>query len=592
MICLAGYQTDAQKDAEAAAYEKRYSVYRETPQPKITNINLVLELFPKTRKAHYTAGLVLENRTSQAMDTLHVDWDKKLLVEKFVAKGHALEKMHDDAPLRHFIYRVRPALMAGESMSLDVEASLAYKGFHQSDFQGDLTYDGTVLGADFLPFFGYDRSRELTNNKERLRQGLAVLRSRQDSSDNAFSRANRFESLQSDGLMWNMVVGTDADQQVVGPGKRVRSWRDNGRNYARFTSQFPGGADFRIISADLASREFDCQGMTCQLLHSPCHTYNLDVFQAAMEKAIPWLSQKLGPFPHDHVQVAEKPFYDSDFISYANVTAISERRGWTADIQKDEDAEYIYLIIAEQLARQRILADLNVADVQGAQLLTESIARYYAFRFMDELWGHEQTSKWLDAAFRDYEKGKAEEGIAEKPLLLVDRASYLSRHKGGLALYALAQRIGVEPFDHWLAGWMVQAAQKEDFLTSNDLFDSLKPFAPAGLHPFANDWLARCVQYRLSLAKVRVMDGKLSLTIQAAKQEHDGNGRIDEVPFAIPLEVGLTDESGQVQTTRQVVLKPGEHTYDVDCTFVPASVILDPNYWYLVANRKACSSKI
>lgn len=588
----AGYQTDAQKEAEDAAYEKRYSVYRETPQPKITNLDLNLELFPKTREASYKARLVLENRTAQTIDVLHVDWDKKLTVEKLALEGRSLEKAQDDVRLRHAIYRLLPALKPGGTMRLTIEARIAYKGFHQSDFQSDLTYNGTVLGTDFLPFFGYDRSRELTNNKERLRQGLALLDSRMDKADNAFSRANRFESLQSDGLKWNMVVGTDADQRIVGPGDEIKSWRDRGRNYARFTSPRPGGMDFKIISARLAAREFECQGVACQLLHDSRHTYNLAVFRDAMEKAVPWLAEQLGPYPYSRALVVEKPLYDDEFLSFANVTAISENRGWTADIKEKEDGQYIYLIVAEQLARQWILAALKVADVQGAQLLTESIARYYAFRFMDEMWGPDQTGKWLDKAYDDYEKGRGEEGIEEKPLLLVDEASYLSRHKGGLALYAFAQRVGPESFDRWLAGWVAQAAQKKEFLTTAVFYGALKKYLPGDLHPFVRDWLEKRIQYGLSLTDVQTGNQRVALTIQASRQEHGSENGSRSVPFSTSLEVGFVDGLGKLKDVKNITLRPGEHVYGVDCSFVPAAVILDPHHLYLVENRQSCSRRL
>ena len=592
LVVKAGYQTDAQKEAESAAYEKKYSQYKEAPRPKITDMDLVLNLFPKKREANYTARLVLENKTAEAIDALHVDWDKKLILRKLAASDHDLEKAEDDQRLRHAVYRLQPALGPGEKMGLTVKANLAYKGFHQSEYQGDLTYNGTVLGTDFLPLFGYDRSRELTNNKERLRQGLALLDSRMDKANNAFSRGNRFESLQSDALTWNMVISTDGDQSIVGPGKRIRTWQEGGRSYARFCSQRPGAMDFKIISARLMAKEFECRGVCCRLFHSPCHTYNLSVFKDAVEKIVPWLTRELGPYPYSQLQVVEKPFYDDDFVSYANVTAISESRGWTAEIKKKEDGEYIYLIVAEQLARQWILASLKVADVQGAQFLTESMARYYAFRFMDEFLGREQTRKWLNLAYKDYEKGRGEEGIEEKPLLLVDRASYLSRHKGGPALYALTQRSGVKTFDHWLAKWIAQAGHKHGFLTSADFYKGLKSFLPADLHPFARDWFEKRVQYKLSLREVQAKDRKLALTILAARQEYGGKSWAGEVPFSTPLEVGLLDESGKIKTVKKIMVRSGEHVYSLDCSFRPSAVILDPNYWHLLGSRTTCFKKI
>ncbi len=592
LIGKAGYRTKAQKEAAAAAYEKKYAKYRKTPQPKITGLELTLDLFPAKRQAAYMARLELENKTGRPMDTLHLDWAQKLTVEELYCDGHSLENLETDAEFRHAIYRLKPALAPGKTMELNIKATLAYKGFHQSDFQGDLTYNGSVLGTDFLPFFGYDRSRELTENKERLRQGLDLLDSRMDGMDNHFSRANRFESVRSDSLTWNMVISTDADQTVIGPGEKINTWQEKGRNYARFRSEHPGAMAFKIISARFVTRTFDCRGVPCRISHDPRHTYNLQVYEDAVQKAVSWLSGELGPYPYSVARVVEKPLYDEDFITFANVTAVSEACGWTADIQKDEDGQYIYLTMARALARQWILASLNAADVQGAELLTQSLAQYYAFRFLHVMFGHEQTKQWLDKAYEDYEKDRADEAIEEKPLLLVDKAAYLSRKKGGLALYALSRRIGPEIFDPWLGRWIAHARQKQTFLTSEDFYNDLINFVPNDLHPFVRDWFECRIQYRLSLDNAQIKDGKLTLTISAAKLESKGEKGRMELSFSTPLGVGMADESGNILDVRQIMIRPGQNSYTLDCRLSSATIILDPNYWYLIEARKKCSKKL
>ena len=57
--------------------------------------------------------------------------------------------------LRHTIYRLSKALEPVESIKLNVYAKLHYRGFKQKDPQADLTYNGTFLGTNLLPCFGY-----------------------------------------------------------------------------------------------------------------------------------------------------------------------------------------------------------------------------------------------------------------------------------------------------------------------------------------------------------------------------------------------------------------------------------------------------
>ncbi|PIE28310.1 hypothetical protein CSA57_14555 [candidate division KSB3 bacterium] len=148
--------------------------------------------------------------------------------------------------------------------------------------------------------------------------------------------------------------------------------------------------------------------------------------------------------------------------------------------------------LAEELARQWIGSSLKAADVQGAGLLTRSLASYWALHFMEKTWSREQTEKWLKKAYDDYEKERSKEAIEEKNLLLVDKAAYISRDKGGLVLYGLAERMGAEKFDRWLAQWIRQANQKEGFLTSANFYADLKEFVPENLHSFLWNWFETC----------------------------------------------------------------------------------------------------
>ncbi len=126
--------------------------------------------------------------------------------------------------------------------------------------------------------------------------------SRMDSQNDMFSRANLFESMQSDGLNWDMVISTSADQTVVGPGELVKRWQNKGRNYARFQSESAGKMDFRIISARFATKKVDCNGLDCELFYHPQHTYNIAVFAEALQKAVSWLSRVLGPYPYNELR--------------------------------------------------------------------------------------------------------------------------------------------------------------------------------------------------------------------------------------------------------------------------------------------------
>jgi SpoU rRNA methylase family enzyme len=65
-----------------------------------------------------------------------------------------------------------------------------------------------------------------------------------------------------------------------------------------------------------------------------------------------------------------------------------------------------------------------------------------------------------------------------------------------------------------------------------------------------------------------------------------------EKSFSAPLGVGMADESGIVKDVRQIIIRPGQNSYVLECRLSSATVVLDPNYWYLIEARKKCSKKL
>ena len=588
VIQKAGFQTSDQKEAEAADYERKYIKYAETAQPKITDLNLKLDLYPEKRKAVYKAGLLLQNKSSRPIDTMHVDWKNFLTIKSIRSENKKLEIAENDETLRHSIYQLSKPLQSGDSMKLTVDGELHYKGFHQSDPQADLTFNGTFLGTDLLPYFGYDEGRELDNPRDRLKQGLALIESRMDGADNLFSRSNAVQSDQADLLTWNIIVSTSGSQEVAGPGEQIKTWKENGRNYFQYQSEMPGYMNFKLISACFNKKEFSSGKTRVSIYYHPDHTYNIKCFQEAAEKAMLWLSEKSGEYPYSCLRIVEKPFYDEDFVTFNNVTAISEKHGWTADISKSEDVQYIYYVVVRELAKQWVQARVPAANVQGAEVFTESIPEYYALTFMDDYFGHAQAAKWLNENFKDYQEGKGEEAIVEHVLLNVDKALYVSREKGGLALYALAQQIGKEKFNKWLRKWLDESLQKAKtgFITSLDFYSDLKKELPVSLHPVTEEWFKQRTQYQISLSHASMKNDIITLEISATRGILDSIGNLTEKPIASLLEVGFVNENGELIETNKIRIKSGAHTYNLHSSFKPDKVILDPYYWYLIGNRK------
>jgi hypothetical protein len=473
-------------------------------------------------------------------------------------------------------------------MDLSVAARLKYEGFHQSDPQADLTRKTAFLGADLLPYFGYDEDRRLTNNKDRIKEGLSPIRYRTEPQDNTFALKNSVFSDQADTVSWDFTISVPENWQIVAPGKHTRSLRTDGRKYTRYVSEKPGHLDFRIMGADYNVHGFEVKGIPVSVFFYPPHTYNIPCLESAVTTAFSWLTDTLGPYPHNRLNIVEKTFFDDDFVTFSNVIAISEKHGWTADIQETDDREYIYYTMARELARQWTTARISPADVQGAEVFTESIPEYLALSFMESAFGLERTSVWLKENFDDYQEGKGEEEISEKPLLEVDEAIYVSRNKGGLVLRTLSKRWGEMDFNSWLKAWLESAGDRfgREFVVSRDFYNDLLKVLPQNLHAFAEEGFTMRMQYAIALDRADFSGKAVIIEVTARRGIMDGFGNLTKAYGRFPVAVALLNETGAGISTEEIILEPGRGIHRLPVSTRPAKVVMDPDYWYLAAERE------
>ncbi len=593
LMVKARYRTYGQEDAESACYERTYADVAEVAQPKITDVSLDLDIYPETRTASYAAALVLENRSDSTIEMLHVDLREFLTIEK-MAGTRDLVKTDENEGLRHSVYRLSPPLLPGETMALSVAARLKYEGFHQNDPQADLTTKTAFLETDILPYFGYDEERRLTNNKDRIEQGLAEIESRTAPWDNGFALKNSAFSDQADTVTWDFTISAPENWRVLAPGKQTRSWRKKSRQYTQYVSEKPGHFDFRVIGADYDVHEFEVKATPVSILFHPSHSYNIECMESVVTKAFSWFSETIGPYPHGALKVVEKTFFDDDFVTFSNIIAVSEKHGWTADIKESEDREYIYYTMARELARQWINARITPADVQGAEVFTETIPEYLALSFMESSFGFDRTAVWLEESFEDYQEGKGEEELSEKPLLDVDEAVYVSRNKGGLVLRAISNRWGKENFDSWLKAWLESKGDRfgAELVVSHNFYNDLVNVLPENIHSHAAECFGRRMQYSIILDRADYSKGELSIDVTSTRGIMDGLGNLTDTPGSFPVEAAFLDETGARISAEEITLAPGTKTYTFSTPNKPAKVVLDPDYLYLAAERNKATRRV
>lgn len=464
------FETEAQEVLDDANYEKKYKWLETRTQPKLTGLNLKLDLFPETRKATYIAQMQLLNTSNTAIDTLYLNHDDFVDLQEIRWNEQPVESAWHDSEFNQLALPIR--LDTTQKGTLMIVAEKQYIGFTQSDAQPDLTFNGLFMNArDILPGIGYYADRELDQNREREEHGLDKLNSRMASiGDSTALHEDAFTSY-ANPFKGSIVVSTSADQTATGPGKLIKTWNEGGRNYYELQMEDESPFNWHFASAAYDSHDFDVKDLQVSLLHKPQHDYNLDLYERSIVKTASFIEQYLGKYPFSQLRVVEIPFYQEERYSYPNGIAISEKEGWYADTSGIAERAYLSLTVSSQMIGQWLFQNARIGNVQGSDMLKIALPEALALQVVKAMHSEEGVAGILEKKQSFYSKERGNEPNQEPPLIYADGAEYLEGSKGVMALYELIETMGLETFTASLNDWI--ASQKGAPSHFKSLYDHL-----------------------------------------------------------------------------------------------------------------------
>ena len=134
------------------------------------------------------------------------------------------------------------------------------------------------------------------------------------------------------------------------------------------------------------------------------------------------------------------------------------------DIDDEKDVDMAFYVTAHEVAHQWWGLQVEAANVQGQNMILETLAQYSAMMVLRKKYGDEKVQQFLKLQLEDYSEAKLKSSKEELPLALVENEEYLYYNKGALAMYELQEHIGEENVNRALA----------DFLNDWHSFDNPK----------------------------------------------------------------------------------------------------------------------
>jgi aminopeptidase N len=274
----------------------------------------------------------------------------------------------------------------------------------------------------------------------------------------------------------------------------------------------------------------------------------------AVKKSLDYFTTHFSPYQHRQVRIVEFPRYARFAQSFPNTIPFSESIGFIARLDDDEAEaiDYVFYVTAHEVAHQWWAHQVIGAEMQGATVMSETMAQYSALMVMEQEYGPELMRRFLKYELDRYLAGRGGERIEELPLLRVENQAYIHYAKGSLVMYRLRDLFGEAPLNGVLADYIRRTAfTGPPYTTSAEFLDAIRAATPPGAERVLEDLFETItlwdVRARTASWSARD-DGRYDVVLEyeARKLRASGAGEETEVPFDDLVEVGVfgarTDE--------------------------------------------------
>ena len=553
------YRTQIDDEERAAELEKALLGFEAAPQPRIVDVELNVEIFPRQLRVATTGRYTIENREPAALREIHVRWARDTDLQRLDLPGARLRQEFEGFNYR--IYDLEPPLEAGARAEMRFATVREQRGFRNARNQVDIVGNGTFLNNMLIaPFLGMGREELLLDRAKRRKYGLPPEHRLPKLEDEA-ARATHYLRRDTDWTTADITVSTDADQQAIAPGEQVSETVADGRRVVRYRTSAPIMHFFSIQSAAYAVKRDSWNDVDLAVYYHPSHAYNVDRMIAGMKHSLDYFTANFSPFQFKQLRILEFPAYRTFAQSFATTIPYSESIGFIASSDDPEKIDLVTYVTAHEVGHQWWGHQVMGGELQGMTVLVETLAQYSALMVMEHLYGPDQIRKFLRFELDRYLRSRGGELIEELPLERVENQPYIHYQKGSLVMYLLKDIVGEDAVNRALRGLIGEFAFKAaPYPTSRDLLRYLRAEAGTEHQQLITDLFENITLYDVKLTGARKQpraDGTwdVALEIDARKLYADGEGRENEAALDEPFDVGIfTAEPGKKDFNQAAVL--------------------------------------
>lgn len=539
----------SQEDQEdlQVAYENTLKKYEFIPQPRITKVDLKVDIYPSERDFTAEGYYILKNKTNTPIQEIHIQqyYDPQITIEylKFDRTNGISEKWDN---FGYTIYKLEQPLQPGDSLRMDFKTVFETKGFVNSGSSNkQVVFNGTFFNNTYFPSLGYNNSYELSDDNDRKEKKLKEKERMLERNDPRGQMMSLFGD-DADHIDFSMQLSTDKGQIAIAPGYLEKQWDEGDRTYFKYAMDAPMCNFYAMISANYAVKRDNWNDVNLEIYYHPGHEYNLDRMMEGMKDALAYYSEHFSPYQYRQVRIMEFPRYATFAQSFANTIPFSEGIGFIAKVDDpDKDIDYVYYVTAHEVAHQWWGHQVMEAGVKGNAMLSESMSQYSALMVLKHKFSPEILERYLKYELDRYLSGRAAERKKEQPLELVEGQGYIHYQKASLIFYALQDYIGEDSvnaaFRRYNEAWRFRDAP---YPTSADLLQYIRQVTPDSMQYLIHDMFETITLFENKTEEAEYTETaanqyEVRLKVSTEKLRADSTGM--ETPIAINdwIDVGV-----------------------------------------------------
>ena len=535
-----------------ADYEKKFRQYRDIDMPRVTDVYVDVDIFPKERRMAARGRYTLENKNERPLTEFHISLPTRVKVNSLEFGDHSV-KLQDEVH-GYTIYALDQPMQPGETMELTFDLEVDNPGFRNNGSDVNLVANGSFFNnGDYFPTFGYNDGRELRNKTDRRKHDLPEA-NRFAEADDLFARRNTYIANDSDWIDFETVVSTDADQIAIAPGYLQKDWTEGDRRYFHYKMDAPILHFYSYLSADYEIHRDHYQDaysdVAIEIYYQEGHEYNLERMVDSIKKSLAYFNEAFGPYQHRQMRIIEFPRYRTFAQAFPNTVPFSEAIGFIAKIDEEdeEDIDFPFYVTAHEVAHQWWAHQVIGGYVKGATLLSETMSQYSALMVMEKEYGPEKMRRFLKFELDRYLRDRSGELVEEMPLMLVENQPYIHYRKGSVVMYALKDYLGEDVLNQAIRQYADAVRfQKPPFTNSLEFLDYIRAAVPENQQTLIADFFENITLFENEVDEATYAareDGKYVVTLaaKARKVRADGQGVETEIPLDDWVDVGVFGE--------------------------------------------------